>query len=361
VQEAGAILHRLQQASEAERQLGRAVQQQSARLSAMRTADDPARGAHSVMALQTTEAALQQSHAACVGRIETAHTLRAELERLVGESSAMIGEANALLDELEALGRSAEDLERAESALMAPIGVGAAALREAWASAHERMALLATAIVPKALQLGSTPDKLTALIPQSLRAGHVSVGGGEGGDASMADEEHLDVVDTFVQATRGAARVLHPMLADLGQLVAAAAEGGLAGGASTGTAGATVVRAPSSGDDGGAAMARLAEVAGGATAGSPPVQQMPPSNGGAVEPAPGAVGGVGFKGQKQERNVHALTVLRRIKCKLDGMDKWPGKARETKQSVSEQVETVIKHAVSPDNLCLMYEGWSPWC
>ena len=48
----------------------------------------------------------------------------------------------------------------------------------------------------------------------------------------MADEEHLDVVDTFMQATRGAARVLHPMLADLGQLVAAAAEGGLGGGAS---------------------------------------------------------------------------------------------------------------------------------
>ena len=28
--------------------------------------------------------------------------------------------------------------------------------------------------------------------------------------------------------------------------------------------------------------------------------------------------------------------------------------------MTEQVETVIKHAISPDNLCLMYEGWSPW-
>lgn len=68
----------------------------------------------------------------------------------------------------------------------------------------------------------------------------------------------------------------------------------------------------------------------------------------------------GLKGPKQERNVHALTVLRRIKCKLDGKDKWPAKERETKQSVAEQVETVIKQACSPDHLCAMYEGWSAW-
>jgi len=64
--------------------------------------------------------------------------------------------------------------------------------------------------------------------------------------------------------------------------------------------------------------------------------------------------------RKQEKNVHALTVLRRIKCKLDGKDRWPGKERETKQSVSEQVETVIKQAVSVDNLCTLYEGWAAW-
>jgi hypothetical protein len=74
---------------------------------------------------------------------------------------------------------------------------------------------------------------------------------------------------------------------------------------------------------------------------------------------PAAASG-GVKGPKQERNVHALTVLRRMKCKLDGKDRWPGKERETRQTVAEQVETVIKLAVSPDNLCQMYEGWSAW-
>ena len=66
------------------------------------------------------------------------------------------------------------------------------------------------------------------------------------------------------------------------------------------------------------------------------------------------------KGPKQERNIHALTVLRRIKCKLDGRDRWPGKERETKQSVAEQVEMVCKAATSVDNLAQLYEGWAAW-
>ena len=65
--------------------------------------------------------------------------------------------------------------------------------------------------------------------------------------------------------------------------------------------------------------------------------------------------------KQERRNYYALNVLRRVKCKLDGKDRWPGKEREAKQSVSEQVESVIKQACSPDNLCQMYEGWSPWC
>ena len=58
--------------------------------------------------------------------------------------------------------------------------------------------------------------------------------------------------------------------------------------------------------------------------------------------------------------MHALTVLRRIKCKLDGRDRWPGKERETKQSVAEQVEMVCKAATSVDNLAQLYEGWAAW-
>ena len=81
-------------------------------------------------------------------------------------------------------------------------------------------------------------------------------------------------------------------------------------------------------------------------------------------------------------------VLRQIKCKLDGRDRWPanpntnlntdpedpnpnpdltliptrwpGKERETKQSVAEQVEMVCKAATSIDNLSQLYEGWAAW-
>lgn len=69
---------------------------------------------------------------------------------------------------------------------------------------------------------------------------------------------------------------------------------------------------------------------------------------------------VAGKGTKQHRNTHALTVLRRIKCKLEGKDKLLGKEREAKQSVVEQVETVIKQACSLDNLAELYEGWAAW-
>ena len=53
-------------------------------------------------------------------------------------------------------------------------------------------------------------------------------------------------------------------------------------------------------------------------------------------------------------------MLRQIKCKLDGRDRWPGKERETKQSVGEQVNEVVKQAIAIDNLASMYEGWSAW-
>ena len=71
-------------------------------------------------------------------------------------------------------------------------------------------------------------------------------------------------------------------------------------------------------------------------------------------------GPAAVKSWKQQKNVHALTVLRRIKCKLDGKDRWPGREREVKQSVADQVDEVIKQASSPDNLCQLYEGWSAW-
>ena len=63
---------------------------------------------------------------------------------------------------------------------------------------------------------------------------------------------------------------------------------------------------------------------------------------------------------KQERNTHALGVLRRVKVKLEGRDKWPGKEREAKLSVADQVEMVVRHATSADNLAQLYEGWVAW-
>ncbi|XP_030522831.1 uncharacterized protein LOC115735623 [Rhodamnia argentea] len=56
------------------------------------------------------------------------------------------------------------------------------------------------------------------------------------------------------------------------------------------------------------------------------------------------------------KNAYALSVLRRIEMKLDGRD-----IDETREvSTAEQVDYLIKQATSVDNLCNMYEGWTPW-
>ena len=122
------------------------------------------------------------------------------------------------------------------------------------------------------------------------------------------------------------AEALYPLVLNVGSAAAAAAEAA--------TEGTTAESA-----DGGAG----GEAGGGTEAG-----------GGAETTVSGA------KAWKQEKNVHALTVLRRIKSKLDGRDRWPGKERDSKQSVAEQVEMVCKAATSVDNLAQLYEGWAAW-
>lgn len=42
--------------------------------------------------------------------------------------------------------------------------------------------------------------------------------------------------------------------------------------------------------------------------------------------------------------------------KLDGRDVADNRAI----SVAEQVDYLLKQATSVDNLCNMYEGWTPW-
>ena len=390
LEETVTCLGRLQVVCAQETSLRRAVHHQTAVLSALQVADDPRRGAidHAIV-LQTSQAALQLTHSECITRIEEAQAHRIELERLVADGGAMGSEATALIDELETLGRSAEDLETGSgggaSNRRAGVAAGGGAsggshsltaitraageLRGAWGATQERMVLLSTGLLPRVLQLSSKAEDITLLIPEGMLS--VLGGGGLGGGyaaaalAGMAEDEHLDVFDRFIQSTRGAASTLHPMVASLGSLVAAAADGG--GGAANG-GDADDASAEANGADAAAAAdgMAVAEV-GGDGGGMAVVDVSSAAEAGAVaiasessaRPA-SATAATSGKGQKQERNVHALTVLRRIKCKLDGKDRWPGKEREIKQSVAEQVDTVIRQAVSPDNLCLMFEGWSSW-
>lgn len=56
------------------------------------------------------------------------------------------------------------------------------------------------------------------------------------------------------------------------------------------------------------------------------------------------------------KNAYAMSVLRRVEMKLDGRD--ISDKREI--SIPEQVDYLLKQATSVDNLCNMYEGWTPW-
>lgn len=58
----------------------------------------------------------------------------------------------------------------------------------------------------------------------------------------------------------------------------------------------------------------------------------------------------------QEQNSYAVGVWRRVKAKLDGRDPDP----TYRMTVAEQVKFVIDEAISLDNLCQLYEGWTPW-
>ncbi|KAH3767690.1 Serine/threonine-protein kinase SMG1 [Pelomyxa schiedti] len=54
------------------------------------------------------------------------------------------------------------------------------------------------------------------------------------------------------------------------------------------------------------------------------------------------------------RNTHALSVLKRIKAKLEGKDPVDT------LTIEQQVKFIIEKATSTENLCQMYEGWTPW-
>ncbi|XP_008459237.2 uncharacterized protein LOC103498422 isoform X1 [Cucumis melo] len=56
------------------------------------------------------------------------------------------------------------------------------------------------------------------------------------------------------------------------------------------------------------------------------------------------------------RNAYAMSVLRRVEMKLNGRDNVDNR----ELSITEQVDYLLKQATSVDNLCNMYEGWTPW-
>ncbi|XP_042060821.1 uncharacterized protein LOC121805101 isoform X1 [Salvia splendens] len=56
------------------------------------------------------------------------------------------------------------------------------------------------------------------------------------------------------------------------------------------------------------------------------------------------------------KNAYAMSVLRRVEMKIDGQDISDN--REI--SIPEQVDFLLRQATNIDNLCNMYEGWTPW-
>ncbi|KAI9321568.1 hypothetical protein BX666DRAFT_2023684 [Dichotomocladium elegans] len=58
----------------------------------------------------------------------------------------------------------------------------------------------------------------------------------------------------------------------------------------------------------------------------------------------------------QRQDAQVLSIMRRIRSKLEGKDFGV----HQKMSISEQVEKSIEQAMQVDNLCMMYEGWTSW-
>ena len=81
-------------------------------------------------------------------------------------------------------------------------------------------------------------------------------------------------------------------------------------------------------------------------------------------------GEVGGEEGGEERNKYAVSILRRVKQKMDGRDRIesfgiPGGGGGVlggagKMTVQEQVDMTIKDATNIEKLCEMYEGWTPW-
>ncbi|KAF5814367.1 putative non-specific serine/threonine protein kinase [Helianthus annuus] len=58
----------------------------------------------------------------------------------------------------------------------------------------------------------------------------------------------------------------------------------------------------------------------------------------------------------KSKNAYAVSVLRRVEMKIEGRDITDKRDIST----AEQVDYLLRQATSVDNLCNMYEGWTPW-
>ncbi|KAL7583725.1 hypothetical protein Lser_V15G45780 [Lactuca serriola] len=56
------------------------------------------------------------------------------------------------------------------------------------------------------------------------------------------------------------------------------------------------------------------------------------------------------------KNAYAVSVLRRVELKIEGRDITDNRDI----SIAEQVDYLVRQATNVDNLCNMYEGWTPW-
>lgn len=182
--------------------------------------------------------------------------------------------------------------------------------------------------MPHLLEFRSSHEHICSLIASSL--------------TSPPNPSAGDDIELFVGDLQQQAQAVYPLLLQLGASIASAA--------------ASLAKGQEIKEEEGAQAALIASTS---APESERVTILPP-NGLEGDTHLSDLGPAANKTSKQERNTYALTVLRRIKCKLDGKDRWPGKERDTKQSVVEQVESVIKQACSIDNLCELYEGWAAW-
>jgi len=317
----------------------------------LRMAVDELRNRRDALLLNGTRCAATASHLrAEAGDLAMALGAMAEADGAAVSAAAEASvAAERLLAEGDALGAQLVELHGAFARLPAAAAGGVAhvlelarGLHEGWRAVDERAKFLSGRLLPHILHERGGRQQAETAIGAFLQAATPAGGDGRGGVGDAADRRRSEAspeaardVESFLATLLDAAADVGPRLERLGTACAAAAGDGPAG--SESAAGGAAEPPDAAADDVFEARQRRGAAPEDTTEG------------------PGrAVGG------KQPKNPHALAMLRRVKCKLEGRDRWPGRERESRQSVAEQVDSLIRQATSLDQLALLYEGWAPW-